>query len=849
MKKNISIIIGFLTVFLIRFSDAQPCLRNITTDPNNPSNTFCDQILNDPAFDWQQYYFPVNPNFFMGESIITSPFFEGQNGFLSYLWNEVIYGPLDFQPADGWEILTYGFAPEVDELAYLILYNKYRSIIRVLTALPQTQFDYQYTAVNLIIEYQGTAQDKATAILNPVNGTSQPLDTETSVVGTSSTVNNPSVNLHFFHAEFPVEYDPCTCNLNNDLNLKVEFRKILNQELSAYGRLTEITQSLASLTDPNSGFVEDDFLTSVYNQETANSFETKAGGHTFKKYEDIVDYLDDLRQQKADYDRQYKGYKILNSLMKTGLEGILKGLKFKFERPLDVSIPFLGIKMDSTLKGEFSGKDLLGILGGSGNYFGANLKKKSDALGKKISTISNTTQFSHGEVAISGDLVLSVEDGRSFSFLVPGGGDYYNPYCISQWPGDYKDYPLYNEALGRFALLTTPELYINELDEFDLELEYDDPYGQGSIWVDVDRTNAFQMHLKSDLEYVFNPAAQIDEEATEMLAAFYIEALVVDAPGEYDLIGDGTMTLISQKGDSSLYSFMSYPIPIGCLTEVEANFGLKGKEYKAEWLPHDHYYDGSMEILNVALKLFVEYEFEDNLPGEAEPPAVFQIYTYPVSDLGPDPNGHPATFIDYPSFIEVDDVHFTSDTTVFAWSEIILTGNISVDPGVEVEIIAPSIVRTPGSRILDPSVWLHSNGSPFGCNEVPPLSSDLSNYCQNIYKGNIPASAIPQGNEKNKDKINRNKSKRFSPGISAIIYPNPVGVENATLAVHLSEPSPLSAQIFNIQGQRVKTIEIPQGELQEGTHLFTLGTSNIAPGTYIVRIITDKGIAAVKFSK
>jgi len=96
------------------------------------------------------------------------------------------------------------------------------------------------------------------------------------------------------YADFPVEYDPCTCLQNS--KLEVKFRRILNQELELYGRTLEVSRSLASIQS-NGGNINTDFLTQTYSSDTlAEGF---AGSHTFSNYERLVGHYNILRQQQA----------------------------------------------------------------------------------------------------------------------------------------------------------------------------------------------------------------------------------------------------------------------------------------------------------------------------------------------------------------------------------------------------------------------------------------------------------------------------------------------------------------------------------------------------------------------
>jgi len=146
--------------------------NNIRTDPADPTNPDCPAQIN--TFDWRQNQYPFSWTGAPHLTQVQSPYWNSSNGLYDELWDEFIGGK-DYQPEDGWELLKKGVAPDVVNFNYVVLYNRFTSIIRVVFALPPTQEDYQFIQVVLNFD-DATEEGKVTALLHPRTGISQPMD-------------------------------------------------------------------------------------------------------------------------------------------------------------------------------------------------------------------------------------------------------------------------------------------------------------------------------------------------------------------------------------------------------------------------------------------------------------------------------------------------------------------------------------------------------------------------------------------------------------------------------------------------------------------------------------------------
>ena len=138
--KNFVLSILCLSCFALRSQDVPCPPRGVTTDPSNPVNPIenHDDFVN--WFDWtnSDYRTLYDNN---NSGYIRNPYF------LPAGPTSLFYDNPDFKPEDGWELLDFSLGldklgnldPESIGQAYFILYNKYRSILRVFVAIEQDQ--------------------------------------------------------------------------------------------------------------------------------------------------------------------------------------------------------------------------------------------------------------------------------------------------------------------------------------------------------------------------------------------------------------------------------------------------------------------------------------------------------------------------------------------------------------------------------------------------------------------------------------------------------------------------------------------------------------------------------------
>lgn len=547
--------------------------NGIRTNPENAVNPDCPAQAN--TFDWRQTYYPYYWSSFPHVTQVQSPFWN-ISGFNDDLWHEE-NGGKDYQPADGWELIKKGVAPEVENQSYVVLYNRFTSILRVVFALPPVvSHDYPYISVKISFpESDGASIGKMTALLHPTTGLSQPMD-QFSIGNAQSTVRYPLVYDIFMYADFPVEYDPCTCLQNS--KLEILFERIINQSLFSYNTTTDRYKSIIGIENYH-GIVEDDLLTKAYASDVF--LKGLGGAHTFSTYEHLLGEWY-RRQRNTGLGEPYALFEIFNELVRikeNEASPFLRTIKAigaaQLREDVLLGININGFDPDIGL----SGAAVLDRIAEMTNIFGAPVKTQTHWNGN-FKILGNTI-FSERGVTFNGNINTDSRHRVNAIFRTPGEAT------------DCRDkmYPVYNEALGRFALLETPavEVQIHET------LEHETPEGVPNARTEV------RIRLRPEtIKYTLNPAAKI-APGTEIWAALRITAGM--SPGENPFSFSEQTTLV----------------PLSC---------IGGYTFDATFR-RPYTQDAAFEITEVQLVLFADYQFE-GLNSDNEIPRALAIYTYPV---------------------------------------------------------------------------------------------------------------------------------------------------------------------------------------------------------------------------
>jgi hypothetical protein len=791
MKRIVYLLLFSVIFCRLSLGQAQHCsdVKGFRTDPQNAHNPDGNcGILN--TFDWRKLTHTVyNQN---GTSFqVPSPYLT-----LPHFNDQTLSSYLDYAPNDGWELIKAG---EQDlpipqgNYAYFILYNKYGSFLRIFFTLNPTQAG-QATRVHL--QYNSSI---LSGLLHPTQGINQPMD-RFSIPEAMGTVRSNNEFGHFTYVDIPVEYDPCTCGFPSAL--RVEFNNVVNQRIDLTGRYWALNRTLAEINQSQIFSLDSDYLLTVLQSSTPQEV---LGTQTFAHMKSLLDYYQVLRNEHAVLKEKYEKALAFEDALKlvSAVAGPLLG-KIKM---LD-SAKIMGISGV-----DYSGKDLVsGLLAGS-NYYSSRLKRELDSAAGKMNRVGGSS-ISNGEMAFLGNITVQSLLGGQPLVKVPGSSE--TSICGFTDNTDYiarvNAYPRYNEILGRFALLETPIVQgINHYRIANTPLIY----------------SIYQFDPAS-LKYIFNPAAQINENGTEIWAAIEYRGTNTYSPNMYELYFTN-----NYETTIEIHEWNTPILPLSCLSEYLASF--RRSIHSPIRLPEE-----------AVLKLFVDFEFLNG--GRA-----IQIYSYPMEiqhldteislSLPENPTYGGGTF-KYPGDLILNTTHFTQSQRIFAWSNITITGDLTADPGVTVEILAPNI-EVLNESFIGSDIWLRNDFTPFGaCAPLPPVSAQaVADFCSSgVYRAN-QASFIQEEDEL----IIRSDAMETQaplPPFDVSVAPNPIR-DYGMVRVLLPESGDLHARLSDLHGQAVQTL-FSHRSLPAGEHLFDWSPQGLAPGMYVLTVQSAQGVQSVK---
>ncbi len=193
-----------------------PCVNGISTNPSNPINNQLPSKRN-TFFNWQVSPYKVQP---INTDCIRNPAIESPFVKIDNL--EALRESKDMHWTDGWELIRRGFGlnelnqntPDPVPNLYMILYNRYTGILRVVLRVCRGA---DYSAAKISIRFDATTTMKTDLLEFSRNVL--PLTKAFTPVQYSAGSPYWNDNTKWFHADFPMMYDPCTCAYRSKLQI------------------------------------------------------------------------------------------------------------------------------------------------------------------------------------------------------------------------------------------------------------------------------------------------------------------------------------------------------------------------------------------------------------------------------------------------------------------------------------------------------------------------------------------------------------------------------------------------------------------------------------------------------
>ena len=500
----------------------------IFTRPDAPINNQNPAMLNN--FNWMApLYFQNSQTSVPGNDMIHSPIYQPDN-----LLIDNLRVALDMKPEDGWELIRRDFgvlqsgslANPRPERLYVVMYNKYSSILRIFYARGGTQRPpFSSARVTLRFPESSTYQ---TSLLDLSEGLI-PIDklfSKGKVFVSPSPFNNGLYQ--WFYVDFPMQYDPCTCYYDSRLVASVDFivNSTIQLEGSATGSLTAQNTNPAQLADT----------------EKKLSFKDLQSGaqKAVKTYKTISQFKDD---QNAAIKKFLAPNLVPGSNKPAALTSFQQNLLgSQFLKQGLSALPYIGAAV--SLLDFF-------IAGGKKAEPTGPLDVKLTPMALDMTmTLNGTmrTEFPYGDII----------------FNNPGSAQGTNPAA---------DYPYYNETMGVFNLLYTP--VVNRI----FKRERLGSTRDGFYW----RTEILY-RFENPIKYVLNPAARLQLE--EAQAAIVVGG---DSIGLWGPAG-GSWELEAKNQTTGLWEYRSQYFDVNCLQDRVFRIIGNSSQGQINWLPRGQVY-------------------------------------------------------------------------------------------------------------------------------------------------------------------------------------------------------------------------------------------------------------------
>ncbi len=749
-------VIAFVIFFQSSLVNAQCIPNGITTNPDNPVNPEKPSKTN-TFFDWRLDVFSIN-SVYTSSPQIESPFNQDGNVDLSHF----LENP-DRLPQDGWELIKYDMGLEEDGtpnatatgFLYLVLYNKYTGVLRVFIAGDQVT---PYNGAQIKVKFNSN--------LSIVN--SSALSNASEFFALDQFENNPSQTsfmnysndaTKWFYADFHMSYDPCTCFYESSMHIEVSLIEEANIELKG-----KIEGTITSI-DNKTGNVSDD----GYSIKEIVS----AGKKAKKSFDGISKFV--KKQEEA-----------LNTEGKTALQLQLEGFVDKATKVKKLKKFQEVIKKSDFLK---KGLKLAPYIGGAVELVDFFIGGGKSTGSQEVKIMPMAMQ---ADVTLSGSLI-STYSFTDVLFHTPGSknAEVKNPIL----------YPYYNEILGVFNLVETPEL----------------------MYKRVGNRLYFKM---TEFNYAINNA--VFTGSPEIYASIQIELLGYDA--------DKTVFLTNELISMGSNKYNSGYIPADCLSNFVFGYQDYGDECDYQYSPEDCDYGQSLPFAipsSLPKKAFVKLLI--NLPTPGNHQNVLMVAKYPI-DLVQD------NLIN----INVDEdlSGISSSSTILkntalteniqTWKSVSIESNVTFQSGISIAAQEGVIIH-PGNTI-PPGVTISSELTlTSSCSGLisPMSSSEINSFCNSskYYKAS-------RENARVEEKEGTGNFEKQEANNSVAVFPN---ANNGIFSISLSSDLVGSKILmYNLQGRLIyeKLADSNQFKIDMGGNL---------KGVYILKVVgkTERHIKKV----
>lgn len=897
--------IFFILVFLgFNSVNAQNenCTHNVSTNYQNPTNNSTpfntslqgDEFLN--QFDWnainssgflttyQLQNMTYNQNMINIQSVASGSYY-------SYLYSSE---KMSFE--NGWELLllNIGSFPNLDplpnsdyaDIPYIVLYNRYKGIIRLFAnygnGYLSTNASIDAMRIELKIDDDINGKKTYNGLLRLNEGNDISLDQKTNISAVSATAVHPNVANKWFSCDFQIAYDPCICYFPS--SFRINFFSVENVDFELHGREIQIEQNLITGKAIN----QKDFLSNFnYTGQTADGgmIMYKAIDYLVNDYEVKLDSYRAKLAQVNEFNEQLNrnsfiiktfksivlsgGSSLVSSVLGanwvSGLTNFISEFSYKnFNDSLVIDVEKIKKEAKSALSKEIN------------TFFTENFEKQD----LPSAPIAPTATFS--EMHFQG----KISDNTSLTgpyFFTPGS---YGTIGTGSPPlTEFSKYPIYNDALGIFALLEAPKLI--KSNHFEVEKINND---------ELVLSNKMQFKLSEPLKYRFNPALDIKSKKISAMLLFDIKNKnpnLLSLHGNKFKVNDISINLFSESINTyinsllfdydTLYDYLipnydnfkyiksdlkydSGFIPLDAFNNFVIEIGTAEKQSKYEDLaslffstPHFQTNNLIEEIwdttsVKVRLKLLIDIVYNSNHEnGDAH--EYTYVLTYEIKnsnitlsnlELYPNIKNSVGNINQYKKKITFNNTLFNGNLiegcqlngnnyTCKAWEDININGNIDIANGFKVDFIAGNTINVNPEAILSPELTLEIKPILDFSNPMAESNEEfVKNFCQNTsqnsasYQANEGSFKVVAAMEEEKNK----KQNELAYNWDFNLYPNPA-THSTTVLIDQMANSNFVVQLVDVTGK------ILFNETNNNQKSTNLDISNFKKGMYFVSVYSN----------
>ncbi|MCO5252336.1 MAG: T9SS type A sorting domain-containing protein [Candidatus Kapabacteria bacterium] len=803
----------------ILYSQTDRCSTQTTeavrTDPNNaineryPSKTNTDgRILN-----WMDKQFDVNCMFFhSGVNRIESPFNQTNNIFVNHFLDNK-----DNKPEDGWELICRQFGYNDDGLLdtdennpYLVLYNRYLGLIRVFALVGNNKADYSYGKISM--RFLSGDEHVTTSLLDfAISDSLKPFRALNDFPSRASGIDFNNYSMHnlfrrvsnmynWFYADFPVNYDPCTCLSKSKLFFEVEMMTQAN--LNMTGTLEKTVVDLGnSYNNDNSALIDDTGKSLTLSGFGGNIVETFKSFNRFNV--GLKHYIKEFH--KSDSLKKDKALASLNVFNETLREGMAT--------------------------------DALKIMPEVGNisemldYF---------IIGGKTypTTIKHAPTAIQSNLAVSGS--ITAYKFQSIIFWNPGSN-----FTSSSF--DDRQYPIYDQVLGTFNLLRAPKIAVNKssfveckskkLRIFPRKVRFDNRY---TI------SDTFSVNLHEQIQYVLNPVAfSTNPDDVTILASIEFDL----EPTKY-LYFRGTDISATGLEHVKDNTYRSKYFPIQCLTDEYFKFVVT-TDATDFWHKEEC---GELSVNPISLTNFkvrlLNFYKRNDLENHPNADDIMEMRTYLIGEIVYTENLNNTddySISGYHESLVLENTTISSDIT--AWGDIEIGENVTVSGSntYYIKSIYGSTYVKNGANVV-PNLILQS-GHKSACNipmYAPVSFDDVMDFCKSNSKDGYRPEIRRMGPSSMfyEDALHYSNIEP-SHTLSLDVYPSPAH-STVNIKFDHSESQNIRIVISNPLG-KILAIPVDNSNHPHGEFTIPIDVSHFSQGVYFCTLYSPQGIITKSF--